>query len=373
MIDNKSKTNNHDEEIKKQVLLLQNPEEQEGFNIINKMSPNNKNMNILAEAESISRREDLYANLKTKYKNTNYYTIKDIVEECVKFDLAFFSSSKFEGHLSIEFGKKIGKFCKENNLVVSEDVYRNHIYFLTPRPIGGGRISHSKFRVDSKDSHDENHNIKNPLAFFMVQERGEEFYILIDGNKSYKGIFNRLKGYTFWDENNYRSMAGCVFFFALAVLFPTIFFTEYVFYILPYIIIGVLAIAFGFAFTGATLFTFEDSDEAKYAVSKNYYERYDVKKKPMIETLFLWTLLIAMTWASVNIITNIKLRVNGNLYDNNTTEDRVYEKEMTAANRVYAIGKSNYKKTITQTVYSPGILFPNKDVKVLSTEWYAKD
>lgn len=373
MIENiEKKVNNKKEELQKRVLLLENPENKRSFDVINRISPNNKDHNLLEKAEKERIKENLHQELITKYRDTNFYTHDEIMQECLKFDLYFSKSSNFEGELSLDFGKKIDSFMKENNLLVSDGLYDYNIYFLTPRPFTK-RYTDSSYS-DTSSLNGCNSNIKNPLAFLKVEEKGESYYILIDGNKSYKTIGNRLKGLMFYNRNYMRFMWSLLVLLPLSVLSAFLTYSSYYAYtVIPFLVLYAISYGVGSLLTGIFGYTPEnDSLYNKRIFNEKYY--YAVKKPSTErEMMFLLILSLSISYNAKVLYSNYLLRDYGNVYKTFVDETTVGENEVKSKGFVYNFNKKYYKNTTRLITISPGRFFPEKTKTVVNEEYKYKD
>lgn len=362
-------TNSKDLEIKKEVLLLEDPIKAEAFRIMNMMSPSNVKSDIMQKAQEIKIKEDFNNALYTKYKNTKLFKEKDIIKECVKFNMYFGPSKEFEGELSLDLISKISSFLKENNLLVSEDQYRSNIFMLGYIDFyKKNQRGESKFKINQKD----------PLIFFEVREKGEIFYILIDGNTSYKNLLNRFKGYFFYCAHNSRLIFGFLIFAIFLSGINTFSFTGMFhltwwkwFLLIPCYGIGSII-------NNVLYEHFEESSNMDREYLKSNMRFYGEKcvnvkfKDNVKESLFIFSLFFSVLFVLDGIWVNQKLKKEGSFTISSTSKTRISEKEIKAHNFIFDPNKLYYENKTITTTYLPGTIFFTKkeetSVPIYTTE-----
>lgn len=355
--------------IQKEIRLLEDPSLKRGFDVNNIISPGNKDYDLLVKAQNAKLKRDTAEAMKAKYENVKCFTLEEIVKECVKFDLLFFESSRFKGKLSAEFGKKVDNFCTENKLAVSDDIYRTKIYFLTPSDIFKRDTEHA-FEVGSVNYSRNKYSNKseNPLAFFLIEVQGESFYILIDDDKSYKTLLNRFKGYFYYMKDNARTALFSGVFILISLLFNLFFFDISVISKTIFAVNCGLSLLIAFVLTGGILYSVDHKSYDENIINKEYYRNH-FKSSPKFpfESLVLLAFTFFVVIMMNNLIFNVKLRSNGNLYETTSTERTVYEKELNEKGFQYVVGKDNFIKTDYKVVYSAGYLFPKVTKDTISS------
>lgn len=350
-------TNSEELEIKKEILLLEDPAKAEAFRIMNLISPNNVKSDLMYRAQEIKTKEDFNNALYTKYKNTKLFKEEDIIKECVKFNMYFGSAKNFEGELSLDLVSKISSFLKENNLLISEDQYRSNIFML------GYMDFYSKYE---KREAKFKTNQKDPLIFFEIQEKGETFYILIDGNTSYKNLLNRFKGYFFYSANNSRLVFGFLM-LAITLLCTNLFFSVGLFHLTWwkwFLIIpcyGLGAVLNNFLYEHHESSSNMDREYTKS--NMRFYEKgySDIEfKENGKESFFIFALFFGILFILNGIIVNQKLRNEGSFTVTFKCKSRMTEKEIKAHNFVFDPNKAYHENKMIITTYLPGAVFPTK-------------
>lgn len=364
MIELKHTTTEEDIVKKDAQLLLESPDDAEAHRIMNLISPSNVKADLLSRAADIKVREDFESALLNKYKDTKLVRESDVIKECIKFNMYFGRAQQFRGELSFSLVKKITSFLKENDLLVSEDQYRTNIYML------------GYMEFESKHSSDYatfKKNQKDPLIFFQVQEKGETFYILIDGNTSYKNILNRFKGYFFYNQHNSRMVlaAGVMFLILLFTAIPQL--GSFHFSWLKWLLI---APAYGIAaLLNNILYMYDEYSKQVYSASnQSFFQRNFniVNKNNGKETWFVGTLMVVILIAFNSILINLKLVHEGSYTATDSKEVRMTEKQIKDNKLEFDPNKEYYSNTAFNTIYTPGILFYNKDEKVTDHKFIVK-
>lgn len=336
---------------------MEDPAKAEAFRIMNLISPNNVKSDLMYKAQNLKTKEDFNNALYTKYKNTKLFKEEDIIKECVKFNMYFGSAKNFKGELSLDLVSKISSFLKENNLLISEDQYRSNIFMLGYMEFG------SKYNNETADF---KRNQKDPLIFFEIQEKGETFYILIDGNTSYKNLLNRFKGYFFYSAHNSRLVFG--FLMVLIVLLSVnMFFSLGLFHltlwkwfiILPCYGLGAVLNNFLYEYHESSSNMDLEYSKSNRRFYKNKYRRMDLKETGK-ESLFVFFLFFTLLYAIDGIMVNQKLRNEGSFTVTSKCKSRMTEKEIKAHNFVFDPNKAYHENKMIITTYLPGAVFPTK-------------
>lgn len=175
--------------LEKKVLLLNSPEKQKIYNVMNSISPNNKLSTLNAEIVEAKEKIRIESELtKLRNEGKTVFTEKEIINECVKFNMHFANSKSFDGELTFDYVDKVIKFVEENKLKVSDYEWSTNVFIMT----------NAKYK---------NHNFQfkpdtDPIIFYKIIEKGETFFVLVSDNLKYNKFINRLKGFYRYDLVN---------------------------------------------------------------------------------------------------------------------------------------------------------------------------
>lgn len=370
MIELKQKISENELIKKEAALLLQSPEDAEAFRAMNIMSPHNKKSELLAKAAEIATKENFSKELFEKYNGTKakLFTEEEIVKECIKFNMYFGPTKDFKGEFSLGLIKKVNSFLTENKLLLTEDQYRTNVFILAHMEFHSKKSGRAKFKTNQKD----------PLVFFKIQERGEFFYILIDGNKQYKSLLNRAKGYIFYHENNSR----LVFAFAVLLVFTLCMYFlrvhSWEFSIWKWLmVIPCYGIA---SLLNMSLYNYYDNsneraaewDKANDRFFREKYNYVESKIGQNKESSFVLAFCILVVFMANAFVLNMKLRKEGSLTVLDSTESVMTEKQIHKAGLVFDPLKEYFENTSYVTTYTPGAFFHTKETKTTGQNYTTK-
>lgn len=365
MIENKTQKSNELDKIEKEIKLLESPESQRALAVLGIMCPNNETHNTLRKNQIKKKKLEEFEQLSTKYPISSFHKKEDIIKECIKFDMILVPSTQYQGKMGIEFVNKIDSFCKENNLIVADYSYGEKIYFLLPRV----SPAYEERQQDDKYSYARGHlyhkNVEKPLTFFKV-EGEENYFLLIDGDKSYKSLGQLVKGYIMYTQHTMRTFWTAVSFAFFNILLASLVFTSDMLTYLPWVML-VPSILVGVIVTGMV----KPGDVTRNPVLNQFNAYfYNKKQKGMFaQSAFLVSICLILGIFGSRAITNYKMSLKGNLYRDYESKREIYEKEATEAGLVYNLSKAMYKKESGVIKYEPGVIFPVKTKQPTKTQY----
>lgn len=282
----------------KTTLLLESPEKLELYNLRNQICPDNSESLLLVEYENLKRKEQKEEELKNNFKNKLVFTEEEILSECLKFNLTFVNSKSFKGEIDLNLIKKIKDFIAENNLVVSEYEFSTKLFIL-------GEIDSSTRKKDTRYHKDLGvKKDSKPLFFFKLEEKnGDTYYLLIDGNKKYNSLKNRIlgyKNYSFYNEFHFSFNFLALF----TAIITSLFFNPYI--LLSEIIPGTLISLFLILLASTLRIAFKSDYESKNGKLFGY-----TNKSVILETCFLYFLNSALIVFSFFFLLNLNIKNYG--------------------------------------------------------------
>lgn len=351
-----------EELILKQALLLESPEEAEAHRIRNIMSPKNKEAEILEKSTRIKIKEDMNRDLLNKYKDTKLFTQKQVIDECIKFDMMFIHSGSFKGQLSTNLVKKLTDFVTVNNLLVSEDQYRTHVFLLgkadweSKNESGGAKLKK---------------NQKDPLMFFRIVEKGEIYYILIDGNKSYKNLWNVFMGYFHYSTHQSRFVLAVATYTVVLLLMNLVFNVSNFDFNWGKVFLFIPCYGIGFVMNLYWYEAYTTESERKDVVLKSNMRYFEVKydRKPYIMTypnMFFVLLSVLYLWFLNQVSLNWALKSEGSFTTKLAVTKRLSEKEIKILPLGFIPDNLYYSNKNYIIEYTPSILFFDKKKKLVN-------
>lgn len=350
--------------IRKDMLLLENPENAKAHRIRNIMSPSNKDVDFELKAQKLLIKDEINASLIEKYKDTALFTREVISKECIKFNLAFARSRDFKGQLSLDLIKKVNSFLNANNLIVSEDQFRTNIYLL----------GKAKLRSKLEGKQNVRDSEKDPLIFFKITEQDEEFFILIDGSKNYKTLRNLLSGFIHYNRFNFAVIIGILGFFLLNTLIiycgglSGFDFSIFKFFLLiPCYLIGRVVQAFYFDDPNGIY----NSGDRNNQLNENFYSKF-IKKTNYLKTLTIIGSFLFVTFMLNFLFLNLKLKSEGYYSKTNESTTRLTPKKSKELHFINVLDKDIYEVKNSTTTYTPGFFFYNKEEKLNNLKYIQK-
>jgi hypothetical protein len=203
-------TKNKNNDVQEKILLLEDPIIAELHDIRNKMAPNNKDSNLIHEIGLEKARMAVEETIKKYSKEgKKVFTTKELEEECANYGLWFEKSELYRGELSLELIAKVKKFIEENNLIVSPDEYRTNMVVLGKASFTDEK-RYTSYKSEVRDFIKISDGEKDPIIFYKLLDKGEKYYILLNEDKTYKTVWNRIRGYSHYNRSNSRAIIFCI-------------------------------------------------------------------------------------------------------------------------------------------------------------------
>jgi len=159
-------------------LALDDPNKKKDIDFGNNLFPNSQKRELETLRGIEIEKKNVQATLVTlKEKYKHIFTANEIKEECLEYNLRFIQAGRYEGDFDYEYIKKIREFYEQNNLGTSANDLKYNFYILT-----------STF------------NTENPLIFYKHDERGVNYFVMIDGDKNYVNLLNWVLGIKYSNE-----------------------------------------------------------------------------------------------------------------------------------------------------------------------------
>ncbi len=189
-----------DEKVEEHILMLNDPTKKELIDFGNELFPNSAKRQLETLVGEKIEKDRIQTTIKSLSKKYKYvFTEREIYEECLEYNLTFKETSKYNEDFDYFYIEKIKKFIEENDLLVSREELRYNFMVLT-KTFGNN----------------------NPLIFYKHKEAGTTYYILIEGDLSYKSLFNWFSGYLFSTQNSMQMgffiISSLIIFFVGSIL-----------------------------------------------------------------------------------------------------------------------------------------------------------
>ncbi len=156
-----NKRNTESNEIKKEVLLLENTSQEER-NIL-------RSAGLSGMFDEIDQKQAVrITRLKAQEDfNTTLYTLDEIKDLCIKYRLRFLHSRDFKGKIDEKLGKKLVEYLKERKVVGTLENEANTNLFILAKK--------RDFNFDNKN----NKRAVNPILFYQVETKEGKMYSIV--------------------------------------------------------------------------------------------------------------------------------------------------------------------------------------------------
>lgn len=275
----KNKESKEVEKLLEHQKLLSDPSKQKIVDLGNGIFPNSKKAELENELGRFLEKqkvETTIVGLKENYKHV--FTGAEICQERHQYNLKFEKSVEYQGDFDYTYIERIQTFLDKNSLEINKFDLDTKFYILT----------HSK--------------VKNPLIFYKHVENNKNYYVLIDGDLSYKNLFNWIMGYI-----NSTELSFLTFLFLILSSIASFIFSFFIGYG------GILAgVVFSFVFTSIVCMGTENSKIKFNKYKLRHYlpeSEFDPKLKDfqIVGALLIILLYVPYLGSSIKYTINPKL------------------------------------------------------------------
>lgn len=175
-------------DVQETQLLLENPEEKRYVDMMRSLSPDGE----FVKNEHLVGLEIERKKISNKYGDT--FKESEILAECARYHLHFDRARNYKGSYSINFIKNLKRFIDEKELVLDDHMLKDRIYILAPAQRSDyGRLFNDK--------------LKDPLIFYRETVNDTNYFVVIDGDRSYVNLKNYYLGKKYYSETTFLFIA----------------------------------------------------------------------------------------------------------------------------------------------------------------------
>lgn len=222
----------------------------------------------LAPQGKLIEREQKYGEYLEKDKLTKEYgldifSMREVVEECYKYNLAIIPARNYKGDFDLKFLRKMDETIEASNLNAVSKQYRDELYFV-------GR------RKADVEGCSEIEGDKINMAFFKIP--GRPYYALLNRNDEHVNLFNAYMGVRYRKPWTHRMLFTGEVYFTLMILL-TFFNSAFFNMNAGYYILSVLFVGISFLITSIVMSKYESNhsyEQCKH--DHNYFLTYYKRK-----------------------------------------------------------------------------------------------